>query len=397
MSDTLIDILREYIPRKKQIEIELSHALNKKYTCANPNGPVSNDYCPPEDPLCGCPCKEIIPKSAQVVTIEWAANHVYEFSSNEVMIINMEVTSEDPSPWVTIKGVYEDKSETEEDEGDQTTSGGNNPTYELFPDSSTCFHDTKEEAIEKITSEYEDTGGYTMDEPTKEYMDKLLKESSECPHIESELGASWLGCDWEDPNSPMSCDCPCVGEDYYKYLRYNTSVASFWDTPPEIPILSIAQRAALNSQKIGISVYGNLSIRPGDIIKLNITDVQLPDAEEILNSLSRKYGLLTSQDKYAKFSGHWMVLEIKHRIYGLSHHKMDLILVRDGLPAIEGDEEPEPGAEEQSSIIDNFVPINVERVSVIPTSSVVVTTVEDTEDEDAPDESQADNDTDYGY
>tara|TARA_R110002020_G_scaffold167599_2_gene355988 strand:+ start:2470 stop:3840 length:1371 start_codon:yes stop_codon:yes gene_type:complete len=359
MADTLIDILREYIPRKKQVEIELSHSINNKYTCANPSGPVSNVFCPEEDPLCACPCKDIIPKAAKVVTMQWALDNIYEFSSNDVTKINDEAENSENSLWVTIKEVYEDKGT---DDGAETP-GGNNPVYELFPDGSLCFHETEDEAIEKITAEYQSyVGGYTMDEPTKPYMDLLLKKSSECSHIESEFGESWLGCDWNEPNSPMSCGCPCVGEDYYKYLRYNTSVATFWDTPPDIPLLSKGQRAAIQSQKIGVTVYGDLSVRPGDIIKLNITDTQLSDAAEILDNLARKYGLLTSTDRHAKFQGHWMVFQINHRILGLSHHKMDLILVRDGLPAMDEGAEEEDGSSELYSSFDNFQPINVERV-----------------------------------
>ena len=63
MSDsTIIKILTEYIPRKKSISVEETHAIRNQYTCANPDGPVSNVGCPEDDPLCNCPAKELMPR-----------------------------------------------------------------------------------------------------------------------------------------------------------------------------------------------------------------------------------------------------------------------------------------------------------------------------------------------
>jgi len=368
MADTLIQILREYIPKKKQIEIEVSHAMNKKYTCANPEGPVSNEFCPEEDPLCNCPCKDLIPTSAKAVTMQWALDHIWEFSSNTVMIINMESATNEETTWVTIKGIYEDKSLTESNEDDQTTTGGNNPTYELFPDSIACFHTSQEDAINEIQSAYEESGGYTMDEPTDSYMDSLLKASSECDAIGSELGESWLGCDWDNPNSPMSCDCPCVGEDYNKYLRYNSSLATFWDTPGYVPIISKAHKEALQSQKVGITVKGDLNIRPGDLIFLDLDDV--PQGFEEIDSIARKYGLVTSIDKNARFHGRWMVSSVQHRIYAVSYHEMDLILIRDGLP-FNGEEQGDYGTSSSAESSLRFSPIS-SRSSGSSTSSPLI-------------------------
>mgnify|MGYP003113037537 FL=1 len=372
MADTLIQILREYIPKKKQIEIEVSHAMNKKYTCANPEGPVSNEFCPEEDPLCNCPCKDLIPTSIFVVTAQWLDENKNEFSNNDFSLIIYNDSTE--NPWAVVRGVYEDK-EDDIEEGDGQTSGGNNPTYELFGEATSSFHATEEEAIEAMELAYEDTGGYTMDEPTDSYMDSLLKASSECDAIGSELGESWLGCDWDDPNSPMSCDCPCVGEDYNKYLRYNSSLATFWDTPGYVPMIANAHKEALQSQKIGISVPGDLSIRPGDLIFLDLIDV--PHGFEEIDTIARKYGIVTPIEKNAKFHGRWMVSSIRHRMFGVSYHKMDLILIRDGVP-YKGDEEGDSETSTSAQASSQFVPITPRRSTSTSSKPVVPGVVQQT-------------------
>jgi len=364
MANKLINILREYIPKKKHMEIEVSHAINKKYTCANPDGPVSNFGCPEEDPLCNCPCKDLIPTTVRAVTMQWALDHIWEFSSNTVMTINMESATNEETTWVTIKGVYEDKSLTESNEDDQTTTGGNNPTYELFPDDAACFHTSQEDAVDEIETAYEETGGYTMDEPADLYLNTLLKKSSECDAISSEFDSTWLGCDWNDPNSPMSCDCPCVGENYTKYLRYNTSVSTFWDTPGYVPLIASAQKEALGSQKIGVTIHGDLTIRPGDIIQLDLMDT--PHGFEEIEKIARKYGIVTELDKNAKFHGKWMVSTIRHKMYGVAYHKMDLILIRDGLPS--NLSEKAITEESGDSTESNFVPIAPSGSNRIPAS-----------------------------
>ena len=343
MANTLINILREYIPKKKQMTVELSHAINKKYTCANPSGPVSNFGCPETDPLCNCPCKDLIPTSIRAVTAQWLFDNKWYFSDEDWDYIYYNNSEE--NPWALIKGVYKEK--------DTKTAGANNPTYELYPGGNDSFKTSEEEAIEALESAYEDTGGYTMDEPSSSYLNSLLKASSECDAIEGELGSTWLGCDWNDPNSPMSCDCPCVGKDYKKYLRYNTSVATFWDTPAYVPLISSAQKESLQFQKIGITLYGDLSIRPGDIIDLDLMDV--PHGFEEIDNIARKYGIITPIERNAKFHGKWMVSSVKHKMYGVSYHKMDIILIRDGLTI--SMDVPEISEETSETTDSGFVPI----------------------------------------
>ena len=36
-------------------------ASDPKYPCANPDGPVDNSDCPENEPLCNCPCQELMP------------------------------------------------------------------------------------------------------------------------------------------------------------------------------------------------------------------------------------------------------------------------------------------------------------------------------------------------
>lgn len=385
MANTLIEILREYIPKRKQIHIDVSHSMNKKYTCANPSGPVSNEFCPEEDPLCNCPCKEIIPRSTMAVTAQWLLDNKWEFSLSDFDFIYYNDPEE--HPWAVIKGVYEDKGISAENQD----GAGNNPIYELFPGGWESFHGSKTAAVDALEIAYGETGGYTMDEPSDSYLNSLLKSSSECDAIESKLGPSWLGCDWEDPNSPMSCNCPCIGENYTKYLRYNTSIATFWDTPGYVPLIANAHKQSLQSQKIGISIPGDLSIRPGDVIFLDLLDV--PHGFDEIDKIARKYGIITPIEKNSKYHGKWMVSSIRHRLYGVSYHKMDLILIRDGLPAYGFDQIEESPESTSSSSSSGFVPI-------VPGGYGIQTPTTNTTSSQSSTSSTLglpQDDTDYGY
>ena len=123
------------------------------------------------------------------------------------------------------------------------TTGGNKPLYKLYPSNSEAFHSEKEDASQIIEDKYSEyPGGYTMDEPSDEYLRGLEQSANECNLILKYFDNTYLGCDLQDHGaersfignggeSSFSCNCPFIGENYYKYLRYNQSVASFWDTP----------------------------------------------------------------------------------------------------------------------------------------------------------------------
>lgn len=307
MSDsTIIKILTEYIPRKKSINIEETHAIRNEYTCANPDGPVSNIGCPEDDPLCNCPAKELMPRKEYIASL-------YE-------LLNIE----DEDFVQTIK----DELETTDNEYAilEGLSGGEILDVPNIVDFFLTYRDAVVE-LRGISAEY--------NEPTDDQLEELLINSKECTKIEEVLGPEWLGCDWQDPNGFLSCNCPEVGERFAEYLAYNNTVASFWTTPAYVPLYSVGQRALLTSQKISVSVAGDLSIRPGQVINLEI-DSEIPESN--LSGIERT-NKITEIKKNAKFSGKWLVQSINHKIAGLKLHKMELICIRDTLPRLQEAEE----------------------------------------------------------
>lgn len=332
---TIISILTEYIPKKKQVYTETPHALNKSYICSNPDGPVYNFDCPEDDPLCNCPCSELRPYSSEVISLNELMNRLNEFKYSEWQRI-VEKWETSPDSYAIIKGIYE---ELEDDAPDDPV--GDAVRNEIIISKLVDFFDTKQEAIDALKEAIKDnsgpsggSGGITYDEPKDSYLDSILNKTGECSLIEELLGEDWLGCDWENPNSPYSCNCPCVGEKYSYYLRFNKTVSTFWDTPGYVPLISLAHKAALISQQIAISVKGDLSIRPGDIIHLDLME-PTPFEDEV-NKIVRKYGIFVNvTGQYMKYTGNWLVSTIKHVIAGSNIHKMDMILIRDGIPKLE--------------------------------------------------------------
>ena len=333
----IIKILTEYIPKKKVVYVETQHSLNKSYLCANPDGPVYNLDCPEDDPLCNCPCGDLRPYSSEVVSLDTLMNRLNEFKYSEWQkIIEEWESDENKEKHAIIKAVFDTRI-------DDAPEGpiGDTVRNEIIISELVSIFGSKNEAEEALRNAIEDSsgpsggsGGITYDEPKDSYLDSLLQNSSECSLISEKLGDDWLGCDLEDPNSPFSCNCPCIGEKYSYYLRFNKTVSSFWDTPGYVPLISLAHKAALVSQQIAISIKGDITIRPGDLIKLDL--LQPTPFEQELDKIVRKYGIYANVTaQYMKYTGYWMVSTIKHVISGNSNHKMDLILIRDGIPALE--------------------------------------------------------------
>lgn len=324
----IIQLLTEYIPRKKQVFTQSQHAMNQSYICANPDGPVYNFDCPEDDPLCNCPCRDLRPNSSEVVSYNFCKQNYLLFGASDITKIFAH--SNDPSnltDYAIIKGIY-----------DSQTESSVATIYKLVD-----FYDTEAQAKQVLKDAISNdgvsgaSGGITYDEPSEEYMDSLLQSTSECELINEKLGEKWLGCDIEDPNSPYSCDCPCVGEMYHYYLKFNKTAATFWDTPGYVPLISMAHRAALVSQQIAVSIKGDLSLRPGDLIELDLTEP--PKGSEKVEEIARKYGIITDAQKNVKFTGKWLISSIKHVLSGSFTHKMELILIRDGLANITGNSE----------------------------------------------------------
>jgi len=142
-------------------------------------------------------------------------------------------------------------------------------------------------------------------EPFDEELIRLKRETNECELIKQKLGESWLGCDLSDPNSTSNCKCPSSGKDYWKYLAYTNTNATFWNTDPKTPLLRNAQMILLAYQRIVINVHGDSQTRPGDIVEIDIRNDEN-------RSVKRK-----------RFNGKWMVYKTEREIM---HNRCSMVL-----------------------------------------------------------------------
>ena len=144
--------------------------------------------------------------------------------------------------------------------------------------------------------------GITGPEPTYLELRQLENEIKECDLIETVLGEEWLGCVWGDSKNVLNCDCPCIGEKFLDYLRYSQTYCTFWNTIPERPLLRNAQMMQIRSNRISIMVNGDLTLRPGEKVNINLGE--------------------------KRYSGIWLVSSILHDIAKTKHY-MTIELIRD--------------------------------------------------------------------
>jgi hypothetical protein len=179
----------------------------------------------------------------------------------------------------------------------------NCPCQELRPDKITKIKDRLTGAmIPALTADF-------GPEPTSMELKKLKDETNECKLIEKVLGKEWLGCVWDDPESPYNCNCPCVGKYFYDYMKYNRTQSTFWSTPLKTPLFRNAQMNLLMVNEIQITVPGDLSVKTGQIILLD-------GSAEITDSTKKRY------------NGKWLVMKIDHNM-NTGEHQMKLTLIRD--------------------------------------------------------------------
>ena len=194
-------------------------AYDDRYPCANPDGPVDNSDCPDDEPLCNCPCQELMP-------------------------------TQDASWW------------------------------DFFG-----WFDTEQ-----------------TEEPTEEEMEEALESIKECEYIESALGSDYLGCLWNNTDHPCSCDCPCRGEKFGEYLDYTRTYATYWNTPENTPLWREAQMFLINAQTATVVLNGDLSLRPGTLIR-------------IINKMP-------GVERDRRFTGRWLVTSISHMMDNESHRML---------------------------------------------------------------------------
>tara|TARA_R100000951_G_scaffold63632_3_gene53434 strand:+ start:13014 stop:13904 length:891 start_codon:yes stop_codon:yes gene_type:complete len=262
-------------------EIPITNDGNKRYTCANPEGPVDNNGCPADDPYCRCPeeIKFLRPKDAFLI-----------------------------EPGTPQTQIPEELTDTAREFAESVSSSLNSRSYKVIDSNNIELGDfnSREEAQEFID------GLDPSQEPTDAILEFLLEQSKYCTLIEEELGEEYLGCDWEDPDSPTSCSCPTVGEKYKEWRKHYETYSTFWNTPKQTPLLRNAQMTLLTAQKAEAIVHGDFSIRPGAIINIEVSKIN--DSTDLTSS-----------------SGRWMVAEIEHMLEGANAHTMTLQLIRDSL------------------------------------------------------------------
>jgi hypothetical protein len=267
----LISRLSDYANKTWSVRKQISHGHDgiwDKYPCANPEGPVDNSDCEKDEPLCNCPCQELMPDSEE-----------------QIERINSSIEKNDGSFWNNLFG-----------EGLGGFFGG--VFGGLFG----------EDGDGGITKE-------KLAEPTNEELEEVKQSIKECDYIKEafEDGEDWLGCIWHDDDHPSSCNCPCIGPKFEKYLQYTRMQSTYWDTPPQQPLWRNAQMNLITSNILGITVHGDLTIRPGTMVF--IRDFS-GDGTEL-----------------SKIGGRWLIESITHNIGAFPvAHEMHLTLIRDTSP-----------------------------------------------------------------
>ena len=151
-------------------------------------------------------------------------------------------------------------------------------------------------------------------EPSYLELYTAYKEMNECALIEKELGKDYLGCVWNEPKHPCSCNCPEQGGSFHKYLAYTRTFATFWETPFYAPLYRNAQIGQLKSNTIIATVTAHNTVK----LKLGM-QIYIDSTNELSKRENRRMG------------GVWLITGIRYEFIALSSFKMHLTLMRDVL------------------------------------------------------------------
>lgn len=141
----------------------------------------------------------------------------------------------------------------------------------------------------------------------------------ECLKIEQLLGTAWMGCFWPDPLANFSCNCPLYGDMFENFLKYRLSSATFWGTPLQTPI---KRQQFVESIKdlVEITVTGDLSQRPGDIVYLkadNLTGLVDESTNLPVQSIkSGYYYVIRAKNIIKNDGGHTTILSLSKFLAG---------------------------------------------------------------------------------
>lgn len=171
--------------------------------------------------------------------------------------------------------------------------------------------DDENEKNNTDTSNYGITG--TTGGPKDLYLEKPSTECSEV-YGSTALGPGWLGCFWGSPEATYSCICPEIQEKYEAYLKLRLNVATFWNTPKNVPVKREEFLDELKfGRKVEIVVAGDFSYKLGTVVEISV-DGAASYAVEYSSILNGKY---------------W-IIGIKHNITNSGTHETALILSKTG-------------------------------------------------------------------
>jgi hypothetical protein len=135
----------------------------------------------------------------------------------------------------------------------------------------------------------------------------------ECVNIYGILGKEWAGCFWPDPMATFSCNCPLYGDMFENFLKYRLGSATFWDTPIDVPI---QRQDFIESIKelIEITIGGDLSQRPGDIVYVKMDDptglATLSDDSPARQVKTGYYYIMRAKNVIKNDGGHTTILSL---------------------------------------------------------------------------------------
>ena len=260
--------------------------------CMNPKGYVSNTNCPKTNPLCNCP-PELKPKDVEPTDAGLLA---LKANTNECFLIKTKLSSK----WFGIN-------------------------YSDSKCSYNCFEDIKENSSNSSNSTSGLTGiqrsiGPVVVTPTR----KAFGQGA----TQGKTGSFWsvpgdvigqtldddiviTGSSGGNSDEGLSAGVSYAGSNFKHYLEYSKTNATFWNTPKETPLYRKAQTALLTYQRIKIVVNGDFSIKPGNLVAINMPTPEMRTIEE------------------TRFAGRWMVYKNEHVITS-QKHSMILYLMRDG-------------------------------------------------------------------
>ena len=254
--------------------------------CMNPNGYVSNVDCPESDLLCNCPkdLKPINPEPSDT------ALKNLKYNTNECNLIKKNLSTK----WFGID--YFNPSCSYNCTNIKTGSGYSSGSTSGF----TGINQGGDTAADGGGDGEGDAGSPNP----KNAPIRLLYKGNPLPSESSTSSSS-------SSSEGSSSGGLTAGPNFKHYLEYSKTNATFWNTPKETPLYRKAQTALLTYQRIKIVVNGDFSIKPGNLIAINMPTPEMRTISE------------------TRFYGRWMVYKNEHIITS-QKHSMVLYLMRDG-------------------------------------------------------------------